>query len=93
MVILYATKSDWLLKITHSEKTLTTMMYSHQLWSTPSIQILLALVAHYELELDQLDMKTTFLYGDLKEKIYISQPTGFKIAGKEHMICKLKNLL
>ena len=34
----------------------------------------------YKLELDQLDVKITFLYGNLEEKIYMSQPTGFKTA-------------
>jgi len=56
-----------------------------------SIRILLALVAQYELELDQLDMKTAFLHDDLEEEIYMSQPTGFKTVGKENMVCKLKN--
>jgi len=51
-----------------------------------SIQILLALVAQYELELDQLNMKTVFLHGDLEEEIYMSQPTGYKTAGKENVI-------
>ena len=45
-----------------------------------SIRILLALVAQYELDLDQLDVKTTFLHGNLDEEIYMSQPTGFKTA-------------
>ena len=59
-----------------------------------SIRILLALVAQYELELNQLDVKTaTFLHGDLEEEIYMSQPTGFKTARKENMVCKLKKSL
>ena len=58
-----------------------------------SIRILLALVAQYELDLDQLDVKTTFLHGDLGEEIYMSQPTGFKTAGKEDMGYKLKKSL
>jgi len=38
-----------------------------------SIRILLVLVAQYELDLDQLDMKTAFLHGDLDEEIpYVS---------------------
>jgi len=37
-----------------------------------SIRILLALVAQYELDLDQLDVKTTFLYSDLDEEIYMT---------------------
>ena len=55
-----------------------------------SIHILLALVAQYELDLDQLDVKTASLHGDLDEEIYMSQPTGFKTAGKENIVCKLK---
>ena len=58
-----------------------------------SIRILLALTAQYELELDQLDVKTAFLYGNLEEEIYMSQPTGFKTAGKENIVCKLKKSL
>jgi len=53
----------------------------------------LALVVQYELELDQLDVKTVFLHGDLEEEIYMSQPTEFKTAGKENMVCKLKKSL
>jgi len=56
-----------------------------------SIRILLALVAQYELDLDQLDVKTAFLHGDLDEEIYMCQPTGFKTAGKEDMVCNLKS--
>jgi len=44
------------------------------------------------LELDQLDVKTAFLYSDLDEEIFMSQPIGFKIAEKENMMCKLKKI-
>ena len=47
-----------------------------------SIRILLALVTKYELELIQLDVKTTFLHGDLEEEIYMIQPCSFRVAGK-----------
>ena len=50
-------------------------------------------MAQYELELDQLDVKTAFLHGDFEEEIYMTQSTRFKTAGKEHMICKLKKSL
>ena len=59
----------------------------------PSIRILLALVVQYELELDQFDVKTSFLHGNLEEEIYMSQPMGFKTAEKENMVCKLKKSL
>ncbi|KAH9662850.1 hypothetical protein KPL70_019489 [Citrus sinensis] len=54
-----------------------------------SIRILLALVAEYELELAQLDIKTAFLHGDLEEKIYMIQPCGFRVAEKENHVCML----
>ncbi|KAH9733975.1 hypothetical protein KPL71_017220 [Citrus sinensis] len=53
-----------------------------------SIRILLALVAEYELELAQLDVKTAFLHGDLEEEIYVIQPCGFRVAGKENHVCR-----
>ena len=58
-----------------------------------SIRILLALVAQLNLELVQLDVKTAFLHGDLEEEIYITQPEGYKVAGKEDWVCKLKKSL
>ena len=58
-----------------------------------SIWVVLGLVASLDLELEQLDVKTTFLHGDLKEEIYMDQPEGFKLKGKEHMVCKLRKSL
>ena len=58
-----------------------------------SIRILLALVAQYGLELDQLDVKTAFLHGDLDEEIYMTQPLGFRAAGKDKLVCRLKKSL
>ena len=50
----------------------------------------MALVAHYNLELHQMDVKTAFLNGDLEEKVYMAQPKGFIVEGKEHKECHLK---
>ena len=38
-------------------------------------------------------MKTAFLHGDLEEEIYMVQPEGFEVKGKEHIVCKLKTSL
>ena len=53
-----------------------------------SIQVVLGLVASLDLELEQLDVKIAFLIDDLKEEIYMDQLEGFKVQGKEHMVCK-----
>ena len=50
----------------------------------------MALVAHYDLDLHQMDVKTAFLNGDLYENVYMAQPKGFVVKGKEHMGCRLK---
>ncbi|KAL6335669.1 hypothetical protein AAG906_032854 [Vitis piasezkii] len=50
-----------------------------------SFRLIMALVAHFDLELHQMDVKTTFLNGDLSEEAYMSQPEGFKENGKENM--------
>ena len=55
-----------------------------------SFSIIMALVAHYNLELHQMDVKTTFLNGDLEESVYMAQPKGFVMEGKERLGCRLK---
>ena len=58
-----------------------------------SIRVKLGLVASMNLELEQLDVKIAFLHGDLDEEIFIKQQEGFKVKGKENMVCKLKKSL
>ena len=36
-----------------------------------------------------MDVKTTFLNGDLDEEIYMEQPEGFVILGQQKKVCKL----
>ena len=55
-----------------------------------SFRIIMALVAHYDLEVHQMDVKTDFLHGNLNVEVYMDQPMGFMKKGKEHMVCKLK---
>ena len=39
------------------------------------------------------DVKAAFLYGRLDEEIYMKQPEGFSLKGKEHLVLKLKKAL
>ena len=42
-----------------------------------SIRVLLALSCHLKFKLYQMDVKTVFLNGFLKEDVYVAQPKGF----------------
>ncbi|QHO13807.1 Retrovirus-related Pol polyprotein [Arachis hypogaea] len=58
-----------------------------------SIRVVLGLAASLNLEVEQLDVKTAFLHGDIDKEIYMEQPEGFEVKGKEHLVCKLKKSL
>ena len=51
---------------------------------------MVGIAATMNLEIEQLDVKTTFLHGALEEAIYMQQPEGFVQKGKENMVCQLK---
>ena len=55
-----------------------------------SLRIILALVAHFDFEFQQMDVKTTFLNGELEEEVYMKQLEGFSSSQGEHLVCKLK---
>jgi hypothetical protein len=59
----------------------------------PTICVLLALAAAYKLLVHQMDVKTTFLNGELEEEIYMQQPEGFVVKGQERKVCCLINSL
>ncbi|GJS43886.1 zinc finger, CCHC-type containing protein [Tanacetum coccineum] len=54
-----------------------------------TIRLLLALATIHNLVIHQMDVKTTFLNGNLEEKVYMKQPEGFVMPGNEHKVCKL----
>jgi hypothetical protein len=43
-----------------------------------SVHLILAIVAHMNLELYQIDVRTAFLNEELNEEIYMDQPLGFE---------------
>ena len=56
-----------------------------------SLRVIMATVAHFDLELHHMNVRTTFLNGNLVKHVYISQPFGFEKVGKKYMVCKLHN--
>jgi hypothetical protein len=57
--------------------------------SMDSFRIIMTLVAYYNLELHQIDVKTAFLNWDLYENVYMAQSKGFVIEGNESLRCHL----
>ena len=47
-----------------------------------SFRIIMVLLAHYDLELHQIDIKTAFLNRDLYKNVYMAQPKGFVVEEK-----------
>ncbi|GJY59854.1 retrotransposon protein, putative, ty1-copia subclass [Tanacetum coccineum] len=54
-----------------------------------SIRVILSLTTCEDYELEQLDVKTAFLHGNLKETIYMSHPPDFE-EGTDNKVCLLK---
>nr|GEU73349.1 retrovirus-related Pol polyprotein from transposon TNT 1-94 [Tanacetum cinerariifolium] len=59
-----------------------------------TFRLVLSIVAAENFHLEQLDVKTIFLHGDLDEDIYMTQSEGFQSTGKEeNLVCILKEIL
>ena len=58
-----------------------------------TVRLVLAVATHHGWPVAQMDVKSAFLNGILKEEVYVQQPQGFEIKGKERLVCKLKKAL
>ncbi|KAG8499820.1 hypothetical protein CXB51_006167 [Gossypium anomalum] len=58
-----------------------------------TIRLIVAYAAHMHWNVYQLDIKSAFLNRILDEEIYVEQPQGFEVPGKEDMVCKLRKAL
>lgn len=54
---------------------------------------MIAFAASKGWEIHHLDVKTAFLHGELKEDVYVTQPEGFIVKGKESKVYKLRKAL
>lgn len=69
MIIFSALRKDWSLLVLSNDKvwTIEKVFAPFMKWIT--LQLMLSLIATWELHLEQMNMKTTFLHGELKEEI------------------------
>nr|GEW85949.1 hypothetical protein [Tanacetum cinerariifolium] len=58
-----------------------------------AIRIFLAYVAHMNMVVYQMDVKTAFLNGNLREEVYVSQPDGFVEPDNPNHVYELKKAL
>lgn len=58
-----------------------------------SVRSIIAMAVQDDMLMHQIDVKSAFLNGDLEEEVYMKQPEGFVVKGKEHFVCKLKRSL
>ncbi|GKC78348.1 retrovirus-related pol polyprotein from transposon TNT 1-94 [Tanacetum coccineum] len=58
-----------------------------------AIRIFLVFAAHMNMVVYQMDVKTTFLNGNLREEVYVSQPDGFLDPDSPNHVYKLKKAL
>ena len=58
-----------------------------------SIRTIIPLASAMGWRLHYMDVNTTFLNGEIEEEVYVEQPYGFIVHGKESHVCRLKKAL
>ena len=57
------------------------------------MKLILAMAANGGWEVHHFDVKATFLNGELEEEVYVVQPKGYAVKGKEQHVYKLSKAL
>jgi hypothetical protein len=58
-----------------------------------SIQVVISIASVLGWRIHQMDVKTTFLNGVIEEEVYIEQPQGFEVHGRDSHVCRLRKAL
>jgi hypothetical protein len=58
-----------------------------------AIRLILAYACSKKIKVYQMDVKSSFLNGELEEEVYIEQPEGFQLSEREDYVCRLKKAL
>ena len=51
--------------------------------------IMLSIAAQHKWKVYQMDVKSVFLNGVMKEEAYVAQPLGYEVEGQEDKMCKI----
>ena len=90
---LRGTSVDWVRKGIGKAQGIDYTETFAQLARFGSIRTLLAIAAKRKMYVHQMDVHTAFLNGKLDEDIFMSQPEGLEVEGKEDMVCHLHRSL
>jgi hypothetical protein len=55
-----------------------------------AIRLILAYACSKRIKVYQMDVKSTFLNGELEEEVYIEQPEGFLLSEKKDYVCRVE---
>lgn len=58
-----------------------------------AFRVLFAIVAYFDPDIDQMDVKTAFLYRLIDQLIYVEMPKGTETEANKNMVCKLLKAL
>ena len=58
-----------------------------------AFRVLFAIAAFFDLDIDQMDVKTAFLYGLIDQLVYVEIPKGRETEANRNMVCKLLKAL
>jgi hypothetical protein len=58
-----------------------------------SVRLIMAMAARKDWEIHHRDVESAFLNGELEEEVFVQQPSGFVVAGKEHKLLRLHKAL
>lgn len=58
-----------------------------------ALKVLFAIAVYYDLDIDQMDVKTAFFYSLINKLLYVQIPKGSKPTSTKGMVCKLLKAL
>ena len=57
------------------------------------VHVVIAIAAQHKWKVYQMDVKSTFLNGVLKEEVYVEQPLSYEVVGEKNKVYRLKRSL